>query len=319
MTGRDPVAPQNMNIAGTAILLIFTLLGVPVITYFTGASLGPSETAALHSLVKIVLAAWILCFVLGEWTRNVSQVDRLWSLLPIVYAWTVAAHGGFSSRLLLMALLVTAWGLRLTYNFSRHGAYRLKFWTGHEDYRWQVLRQKPEFRPQWKWTVFNLCFISGYQNFLILLMTLPTVVALQFAATPIGWLDYLAAASMLTMLVIETVADQQQWRYQSAKKALLESGQPLTGEYAKGFLDTGLWAWSRHPNYFAEQGVWISFYLFSVAASGRWINWSIGGCILLIILFRGSSRFSEEISASKYPQYAAYQKAVPRFLPVRFH
>ena len=236
----------------------------------------------------------------------------------MVYAWTVATHGDFSPRLLIMALLVTAWGLRLTYNFSRHGAYRLKFWTGHEDYRWQVLRQKPEFQPRWKWTLFNFGFISGYQNVLIMLLTLPMIVALQHAGAALGLLDYLAAALMIVMLVTETVADQQQWRYQNAKKRLIEAGQPLTGNYARGFLDTGLWAWSRHPNYFAEQGTWISFYLFSVAASGQWINWSIGGCILLVILFRGSSNFSEEISAGKYPEYAQYQENVPRFVPVKF-
>ena len=307
-----------MNIVGTAILLIITLLVVPVISYFTGTSLGPLEIAALHAVLMILLAAWVLCFTLGELTDNVSQVDKLWSLLPIAYAWTVAAHGDYSPRLLLMAILVTAWGLRLTYNFSRHGAYRLKFWAGHEDYRWQVLREKPEFQPRWKWTLFNLGFISGYQNILILLMTLPTLVALQFAATPLGWLDYLATALLLLMLVIETVADQQQWQFQSAKKVLVESGRPLTGRYAKGFLDTGLWARSRHPNYFAEQGFWISFYLFSVAASGQLINWSISGCILLVILFRGSSNFSEEISAGKYPQYAEYQQKAPRFIPIRF-
>jgi steroid 5-alpha reductase family enzyme len=255
---------------------------------------------------------------MGELTGNVSQVDKVWSLLPIIYVWTVTTYGEFSPRLLLMALLVTAWGLRLTYNFSRHGAYRLKFWTGQEDYRWQVLRQKPEFQPRWKWTLFNFGFISGYQNMLIMLMTVPMIVALQYADSPLGLLDYLATALIILMLVIETVADQQQWRYQTTKKQLIESGQPLTGNYLKGFLDTGLWARSRHPNYFAEQGVWISFYLFSVAASGQWVNWSIGGCILLVILFRGSSNFSEEISAGKYPEYAQYQENVPRFIPVKF-
>jgi steroid 5-alpha reductase family enzyme len=307
-----------VNIVGTSVILIITLLVVPVISYFTGTSLGPLEWAALQSVLLITLMAWISCFVLGELTGNVSQVDKVWSLLPIVYAWTVTAYGDFSPRLLIMALLVTAWGLRLTYNFSRHGAYRLKFWTGHEDYRWQVLRQKPEFQPRWKWTLFNFGFISGYQNMLIMLMTLPMIVALQYADAPLGLLDYLAAALITLMLIIETIADQQQWRYQNAKKQRVESGQPLSGNYSKGFLDTGLWARSRHPNYFAEQGVWISFYLFSVAASGQWVNWSIGGCILLVILFRGSSNFSEEISAGKYPEYAQYQENVPRFIPVKF-
>jgi steroid 5-alpha reductase family enzyme len=214
-----------------------------------------------------------------------------------------------------MSVLVTAWGLRLTWNFSRHGAYRLKFWSGHEDYRWQVLRKKPEFQPRWKWTLFNLFFISGYQNILILLMTLPILVALQFESSPMGWLDYIAAAGIFFMIGLETVADNQQWRFQSAKHAMIRAGQPLTGDYARGFLSSGLWRYSRHPNYLAEQGTWIAFYLFSVSASGQWLNWAVGGCLLLIVLFRGSSAFSEEISAGKYPEYTAYQKAVPRFIP----
>jgi steroid 5-alpha reductase family enzyme len=306
-----------MNIIATAILLIITLLVVPLVSFIFGTPLGPGEFEALRAVMWILLGAWLGCFFLGEFTANVSQVDKIWSLLPIVYAWTVAHHGGYSPRLLLMAVLVTAWGVRLTYNFSRHGGYRLKFWRGEEDYRWQVLREKPEFKPAWKWTLFNFGFISGYQNALILLMTLPTLVALQFAATPLGPLDYVATALILFMLLYETIADNQQWRFQSAKYALIKAGQPLQGRYAKGFLERGLWACSRHPNYFAEQGFWIAFYLFSISASGQWINWSIAGSILLVILFRGSSNFSEEISASKYPEYALYQQTTPRFIPLK--
>jgi len=306
-----------MNIIATALLLVFTLLVVPLVSVIFGTLPGPAEIAALKTVSWILLAVWLSCFILGELTANVSQVDKLWSLLPIIYVWVVADHGDYTPRLLLMAMLVTIWGVRLTYNFSRHGAYRLKFWSGNEDYRWQVLRDKPEFKPAWKWTLFNLGFISGYQNALILMMTLPTLVAMQFSATPLGPLDYIATALILALLVYETIADNQQWRFQSAKYALIEAGEPLSGEYEKGFLDRGLWAYSRHPNYFAEQGLWLTFYLFSVAASGQWLNWSIAGAVLLVILFRGSSNFSEEISASKYPQYAHYQETVPRFVPAR--
>jgi steroid 5-alpha reductase family enzyme len=305
-----------VNVVGTALLLILTLLVVPVVSYVVGTPLGERELDALRTLLWILGCAWAACFLAGELTGNVSQVDKLWSLLPIAYAWTVAAHGGFPPRLVLMAALVTVWGLRLSYNFSRHGGYRLRFWSGQEDYRWEVLRQKPEFQPPWKWALFNLLFISGYQNVLILLMTLPAIVALQFSAAPLGPLDWLAAALMLFMIVFETIADNQQWRFQTAKQAMIDAGQPLSGPYARGFLDSGLWARSRHPNYFAEQGVWIAFYLFSIAASGQWINWSVSGSILLVLLFRGSSNFSEEISAGKYPEYREYQRRVARFLPL---
>lgn len=304
-----------MKIIQTAIILIVTLLVVPVFTYFFGIPLGSIEREALKTVIIIAAAVAAYCFILGEATNNVSQVDKLWSLIPIAYVWVIAWYGDFSPRLILMSALVTLWGLRLTYNFSRHGAYSLKFWTGTEDYRWEVLRKKPEFQPRWKWTLFNLFFISGYQNALILLFTLPTLVALQYNDTPIGRFDYLLAAIMIGFLIFETVADQQQWNFQSKKWAMIKSGLQPTGDYAKGFLDKGLWSHSRHPNYFAEQSIWITFYLFSVIASEQWLNWSIVGCLLLVILFQGSANFSEEISANKYPKYADYQKRVSRFIP----
>jgi steroid 5-alpha reductase family enzyme len=305
-----------MNIIKVASLLITTLLIVPVISYFFGTPLNETEWLALKTVLYINLGVIIYCFVVGELTDNKSQVDKLWSLIPLAYAWVIADFGNYSPRLILMSVLVTIWGLRLTYNFSRHGAFTIRFWEGTEDYRWQVLRSKPEFQAKWKWTLFNLFFISGYQNILILLFTLPILVALQFNDTPLGLIDYIATALMLFFIGYETVADNQQRRFQNKKYELINNNEPLVEPYNKGFLDSGLWALSRHPNYFAEQSIWISFYLFSVSASGQWINWSIAGCLLLIVLFQGSSDFSEEISKSKYPEYSDYQKRVSRFFPM---
>jgi steroid 5-alpha reductase family enzyme len=252
----------------------------------------------------------------GELSKNYSQVDKLWSILPIVYVWVVAGYGNYAPRLVIMAILATIWGIRLTFNFAQKGAYRWRFWAGEEDYRWLVLRQKPGFKPHWKWMLFNLLFISGYQNVLILLFTLPAIVALQNRDIPLGVFDYIATGLMLFFIAFETVADIQQWNFQCKKQAIIKAGEELTGDYLKGFLDKGLWAYSRHPNYFAEQAIWVCFYLFSVAAGGQWFNWSIAGCLLLIVLFQGSSAFSEEISAGKYPSYKVYQKKIPRFFPL---
>lgn len=233
----------------------------------------------------------------------------------MVYAWVAAAYAGFSPRLVLMAALVTVWGIRLTVNFALKGAYTRKFWAGEEDYRWRVLRSKPAFKPRWKWTMFNLFFISGYQNALILLFTLPAVVAMQHPGA-LGVADLAVAVLMLFFIAYETMADIQQWRFQQSKKKAALTGNDPEGHLKRGFINRGLWAHSRHPNYFAEQAVWICFYLFSVSAGGQWFNWSISGCLLLIVLFQGSSSFGEEISAGKYPEYRDYQKRVPRFFPI---
>ena len=73
---------------------------------------------------------------------------------------------------------------------------------------------------------------------------------------------------------------------------------------------------SRHPNYFAEQGLWIGLYLFSVAGGIGLVNWSLAGALLLVVLFLGSSALGEEISGSKYPLYQDYCKKVSRFFPI---
>ena len=159
----------------------------------------------------------------------------------------------FEPRIVLMAVLVTLWGLRLTYNFARRGGYSWKFWSGEEDYRWSVLRQRPEFQVPWKWTLFNLFFISLYQMGLILLMTLPILISME--GRPLGAFDYLLALFFLIFLFIETMADQQQWDFQNEKYRGINLGETLDGVYQKGFVQSGLWAFVRHPNYAAEQAI----------------------------------------------------------------
>lgn len=305
-----------MNIVKISIILFVTLLVVPVITFFSGTPLGELEWQVLKILVIISLISTAYCFIVGELSSNNSQVDKLWSLLPIAYVWIVAGYGDFTPRLVIMALLVSIWGIRLSINFALKGAYKWKFWTGVEDYRWKYLREKPEFQPRWKWTLFNLFFISFYQLSLILLFSLPALVALQFNETPMHIFDYVVAALMFFFIVYEIIADIQHMKYQNKKWALINQGKELYDDYKKGFLDKGLWAYSRHPNYFAEQAIWVCFYLFSITAGASWFNWSIAGCLLILILFQGSSTLSEEISASKYPEYKEYQKKTPRFLPL---
>ena len=307
-----------MKIITTAIFLIITLILVLGFSFVYGTPLGEPEYETLLLLIYTTVGIATLCFILGELTKNYSQVDKIWSIAPILYVAIVMIKSDYNPRIQLMFALVFIWGVRLTYNFSRHGGYSLQFWKGNEDYRWKVLREKPEFQSTWKWRLFNLFFISGYQNALILLFTLPSIIALQFKETELNAYDFIIALCMLFFIVFESIADNQQWQFQTKKWALINNNQELSGDYKKGFLDKGLWAYSRHPNYFAEQGVWVCFYLFSVVASDQWINWSIAGCLLLIILFQGSSKFSEEISAGKYPEYKMYQNAVSRFIPTKW-
>ncbi len=297
----------------TVLLLMFTLLVVPTFVYFFGEPLNNTKQGMLKILVSVNVGFSLLAFAISTITKNYSQVDKLWSTLPILYVGLTAYHFP-EPRVILMAVLAILWGLRLSYNFGRKGGFQWKFWEGEEDYRWEVLRQKPEFQGAFRWMIFNFAFISFYQLGLVLLMTLPIVEVIG-STQKLYWLDYLIAFLFLGFLAIETVADEQQWTFQTKKYALKKAGKTLPPEYVKGYLDRGLWKWMRHPNYMGEQAVWLVFYLFTIAAGSFWLNWSVIGSLLLLVLFRSSSDFSEDISESKYPEYAEYRRNVGRFLP----
>lgn len=277
------------------------------------------QTEILTVLAWICLGSIIYCFVTGELTLNNSQMDKLWSLLPPVYTWVTAAMGGMTPRLVIMAVLATLWGARLTFNFARKGAYSIKFWSGEEDYRWKYLRSTKYFKSRVVWMIFDLLFIAFYQNVLVLLISLPAVACVGSSAT-LGWVDAVAFLLTAGFICYETIADEQQWKFQTEKWKMINSGKKLADlpePYCKGFNTTGLWSVSRHPNYFAEQGIWISFYIFSIAAGAGIANWSGVGAVLLVLLFQGSAWLGEMISSSKYPAYAEYKKKVCKFLPIK--
>jgi steroid 5-alpha reductase family enzyme len=287
---------------------------VPFVSFYYGSSINELQYMILQTMGISLSLVTAYCFVVGEITKNNSQVDKLWSLIPIYYVWHMTYLGDFEPRMVLMSVLVSIWGIRLTYNFARRGAYTWKFWEGEEDYRWAILRAKPGFKNPWIWMLFNLLFICAYQNALIFLFTVPILSGLTEAAPALTWIDYLLAIVFILFVVIEYIADQQQYEFQTEKHRRIAANEPL-GEYSHGFVKTGLWSIVRHPNYAMEQAIWVVFYLFSVEATGEWINWTMPGSLLLIILFKGSSDFSEQISAEKYPEYKDYQKKVARFIP----
>ena len=298
-------------------LLLLSLVVCPILYIYVGPALNDLQLETLKIIGIVAGCSALLCFTLGEITHNNSQVDKIWSLLPIAYCWIIAVKGGMHPRLVVMAVLATLWGVRLTYNFARKGAYKLKFWEGEEDYRWSIVRSLPFLQKKIVWMAFDFFFISGYQNVLILMLTFPALVCMG-STTPFGWVDAIAAILMLGFIVYETVADEQQWKFQSKKWAMLKSGKKLEElpvPYNKGFNTLGLWNVSRHPNYFAEQAIWVSLYLFSIGAGIGIVNWSLIGALLLIVLFSASTNLVEGISSDKYPEYTEYCKKVNKFFP----
>lgn len=259
-----------------------------------------SQLDPLGQNLLLLAGGLALCaFIVSSWTGSMSQVDMYWSVAPAGYCWLCYwAQPG--SKGLLAACLVTLWSVRLTYNFARKGGY-----SGVEDYRWAYVRKW--FSSRFLLALFNLVVISMAQNFIILAFTQPAYHLTKYSAQPICGLDWLIAGLILTFIVGETVADQQQWSFQQAKKT--------NGNTGKGFIDAGLFSYSRHPNVFCELCIWWCFYGFVVVATGQYLHWAIVGPVLLTALISGSTDLTETISLSKYPDYRSYQQSTPRIFP----
>ncbi|MCQ2742011.1 MAG: DUF1295 domain-containing protein [Bacilli bacterium] len=305
---------------GTIITVIVVLAATVLGFVFCPPNLDSLQLETMFILACITGGSILYCFIVGEITLNNSQMDKLWSILPIAYIWVIAIKGGLSPRLLIMALLVTLWGIRLTANFARKGAYSIKFWTGEEDYRWVVLRKNKLLQPRWKWAIFDLLFISIYQNVLVLAICLPAVAVMSSTASFGVW-DYVASIAMFGFILLETIADEQQMAFYKKRGEYYAQGKKLEEmplPYSRGFNTSGLWGHSRHPNYFSEQGTWISLYIFTIGAGVivyGVFNWSMVGCLFLVLLFLGSSAFGEGVSSSKYPEYKLYQAKVSKYVP----
>lgn len=261
--------------------------------------MGPVQLALIICGV-ICLFTWTASVL----TRDSSWVDRMWSIAPVIYVWVFAGYAGLADmRLNVMAIIVTLWGARLTFNFARKGGY-----SGMEDYRWPIVRAT--MKP-WQYQIFNIVFIVIFQNILLLLIAMPAYVAYENQTTPFGAIGVVLTVMFLAALAGETIADQQQWNFHRWKAAETAAGRTPS----PGFLTTGLFRYSRHPNFFFEQAQWWLFFLMGAVAAGSLWQWTAIGPLLLTLLFIGSTRLTENISSSKYPAYADYQSTTSMVIP----
>ncbi|CUS11136.1 unnamed protein product [Tuber aestivum] len=278
------------------------------------------STNPLITAAHFALAVTLVVLVFSEINRNYSQVDRVWSLLPSIYIghYTLFArmNGLDTRRLDTLTAFSLLWSIRLTYNYWRRGGYNI----GSEDYRWEIVRKGV---PRWAFILLNIVFISFIQNALLMMITAPAYLHLLASTLPTlpAWslTDLVLSRGLLLALLLEAFADQQQWAYQSAKTAYLTTGVVPRGcakaDLDRGFVVTGLWSFCRHPNYTAEQAIWVLVYQWSCLVCDELWNWTALGAVAYMALFQASVRLTEKITVGKYKEYKEYQKMVNKFVP----
>ena len=221
----------------------------------------PLEVALVADLAAtLAIFAWSVAY------RNSSFYDAYWSVAPIAIAiyWLAASQGAVEARQALVLLLVTAWGVRLTWNWARG-------WQGlaHEDWRYVDLQRKT---GRFYWIV-SFVGIHVMPTLWVFGGMLGVYAAVCVPGLPLGPVDAVATLVTAGAIALEAAADAQLHRFRA--------GRPAAGE----FLRSGLWAWSRHPNYLGEMGFWWGLWLFGLAAAPQ-LWWTIVGPAAITLMFR---------------------------------
>ena len=256
------------------------------------------DQSPLWNMFWADIAATVAIFVFSRLYKNSSFYDAYWSVIPPLIAlyWTMAAtaQGIDMTRAWLVVILVWLWGVRLTANWAT-------FWPGleHEDWRYGPIKTNAG-----KWNALaDFSAIHLFPTVIVFAACLPIYAAVAMDARPLNVLDYLAAAVTLIAILIELVSDIQLHRFLTHRKP---------GEIMK----TGLWALSRHPNYFGEWLFWAGLALFGLAAvpSAWW--WVLPGAIAMLVMFLVASiPMIDKRSVERRPEYQAHMARVSGFVP----
>lgn len=240
--------------------------------------------------------ATVVIFLGSVMVNNSSLYDPYWSLQPlgiaVYYLWLGWDRVG--ARGLLVAVLVFLYALRLTTNFYRD-------WPGfeHEDFRYRDFRRRFG-RAYW---LVSFLGIHLFPTIMVYLGCLP-LYAVYFVGTDnLGWLDLVAAAVLVGAVGLALVADEQLRRFRREPN---QRGR---------LLQTGLWAYSRHPNYLGEILTWWGLWLFAVAAAPGWWWAGVGAVAITSMFVLVSVPLMEKRMMATRAEYHAYREATPMLLP----
>jgi len=255
------------------------------------------QTLAITLLT--ILIAMLLLWIVSLWRRDASVVDPFWGFGFVLTAWiALVVNTPGVTRVLMLVGLTTIWGLRLSLFLLWRN------WGHGEDRRYAAMRN--HHGPRFWWiSLFTVFLLQGV---ILWFVSFPIqVAAAKSTDTPLDWLDWVGVAVWGLGLFFEAVGDFQLAQFKA---------QPNN---AGKVLDSGLWKYTRHPNYFGDFCIWWGLYLIAAAggAGSTILSPLLMSCLLLWV---SGVRLTESTMANRRPEYLAYQRSTNAFFPgPRFH
>lgn len=242
----------------------------------------------------VLLSSFVLVFLIGKKNKKHDYIDILWGAGFVLSAVLSYLLGPKSPAGLLMTVLTTVWGGRLSFYLAKRNIGK------PEDFRYRAMRDK------WTSRFELVMFVKNYlvQFLLNLLVGFPIVYINLQGSNGTGILTWLGVALWLAGFFFEVVGDEQLRRFK------------LKPDSKGKLMTTGLWAWTRHPNYFGESAMWWGIFLISLTGDlGR--VWLIFSPLIMtgLLLFVSGVPLLEKKYAGR-ADWEAYTKRTAKFFPL---
>lgn len=259
------------------------------------------------AIVELLLinAVFSVALFLGLWMINVaikdpSFIDSWWALGMVVMAITsFIVTGGQGDHRLALTALCTVWGLRL-------GIYLLMRWRKHgADRRYATMMGLAQKDRGWGYAKASLLLVFALQMPLQFAVALPVQLGQLGGVEPLGILAWIGVVLAVIGIIFESIGD---WQLVQFKNNPANAGK---------VLNTGLWRFTRHPNYFGDACVWWGLWL--IAAETGWVGVAsvIGPILITFLLTKWSGvPTTEGRMRRKKPDYEAYVAQTSGFIPM---
>jgi len=236
------------------------------------------------------MSMWFLLSLVKK--RN-DIADLAWGLGFVLMAWTSFLLGSVQGpRGLLVGLLVSIWGIRLAWHIHARNKGRT------EDYRYA------KWREEWGKWFFVRSYLQVYllQGALLFLIVLPVLLINNSFGTGLNYLDFVGVAVWLVGFIFESVGDLQLSRF-------------IKDPNNKGkLMQSGLWRYTRHPNYFGEVTQWWGIWLIAISATNGWLG-IIGPLTITVLILKVSGIPMLEKKMAENPEFAEYKRRTRMFVP----
>lgn len=241
----------------------------------------------------VIFIYFFAFFLVAQFIRNNSIVDMGWGAGFVVVAFvTLISQGAYVERNLLVTLLITIWGGRLTYYIVRRN------WGKPEDFRYA------KWRKEWGSWLVPRAFLQVFmlQGLLMLIIGYPIIVVNSSPQPGLNFIDYLGLFIWITGFIFESVGDKQLAEF---KKDPANKGH---------VIQSGLWKYTRHPNYFGEATMWWGIFLLTISVPLGWSAVISPLTITLMLLYVSGVPMLEK----KYkdnPEFQEYARRTNKFFP----